>query len=35
MKTHAAVPFEAKQPLEIVELDLKGPRSGEVLVEIM
>ena len=35
MKTRAAVAFEAKQPLEIVELDLEGPRDGEVLVEIM
>ncbi|MEI9851184.1 MAG: S-(hydroxymethyl)glutathione dehydrogenase/class III alcohol dehydrogenase [Sphingomonas sp.] len=35
MKTRAAVAFEAKQPLEIVELDLEGPRAGEVLVEIM
>ena len=35
MKTRAAVAFEAKQPLEIVEVDLEGPRAGEVLVEIM
>src|SRR5881409_2424410 len=35
MKTRAAVAFEAKKPLEIVEVDLEGPRSGEVLVEIM
>src|SRR5579872_3683231 len=34
MKTRAAVAFAAKQPLEIVELDLEGPRAGEVLVEI-
>ena len=34
MKTRAAVAFAAKQPLEIVELDLDGPRAGEVLVEI-
>ncbi|MBA3838168.1 MAG: S-(hydroxymethyl)glutathione dehydrogenase, partial [Zymomonas sp.] len=34
MKTRAAVAFEAKRPLEIVELDLEGPRAGEVLVEI-
>ena len=26
--------FEAKKPLEIVELDLEGPKAGEVLVEI-
>src|ERR1700710_2272332 len=34
MKTRAAVAFEAKKPLEIVELDLEGPKFGEVLVEI-
>jgi S-(hydroxymethyl)glutathione dehydrogenase/alcohol dehydrogenase len=35
MKTRAAVAFEAKKPLEIVEVDLDGPKQGEVLVEIM
>ncbi|HCQ64211.1 MAG TPA: S-(hydroxymethyl)glutathione dehydrogenase/class III alcohol dehydrogenase [Rhodobacteraceae bacterium] len=35
MKTRAAVAFAAKQTLEIVELDLEGPKEGEVLVEIM
>ncbi len=34
MKTRAAVAFQAGKPLEIVELDLEGPRAGEVLVEI-
>jgi len=34
MKTRAAVAFEAKKPLEIVELDLEGAKAGEVLVEI-
>src|ERR1700735_145414 len=34
MKTRAAVALEAKKPLEIVEVDLEGPRAGEVLVEI-
>src|SRR5205809_490202 len=34
MKTRAAVAFEAKKPLEIVEVDLDGPTAGEVLVEI-
>ena len=34
MKTRAAVAFEAEQPLEIVELDLEGPKAGEVLVEL-
>ncbi|EXS67901.1 hypothetical protein BF95_20720 [Sphingobium sp. Ant17] len=35
MKTRAAVAFEAKKPLEIVEIDLEGPKAGEVLIEIM
>ncbi|WP_199556058.1 S-(hydroxymethyl)glutathione dehydrogenase/class III alcohol dehydrogenase [Sandaracinobacteroides hominis] len=34
MKTRAAVAFEAKKPLEIVEVDLEGPKAGEVMVEI-
>jgi len=34
MKTRAAVAFAANQPLEIVELDLAGPKAGEVLIEI-
>ncbi|MEO0545159.1 MAG: S-(hydroxymethyl)glutathione dehydrogenase/class III alcohol dehydrogenase [Pseudomonadota bacterium] len=34
MKTRAAVAFEAGKPLEIVEVDLEGPKGGEVLVEI-
>lgn len=34
MKTRAAVAFEAGKPLEVVELDLEGPKAGEVLVEI-
>ena len=34
MKTRAAVAFEAGKPLEIVEVDLEGPKVGEVLVEI-
>jgi S-(hydroxymethyl)glutathione dehydrogenase/alcohol dehydrogenase len=34
MKTRAAVAFEAAKPLEVVEVDLDGPRSGEVLVEV-
>ena len=35
MKTRAAVALQAGQPLEIMEVDLEGPREGEVLVEIM
>ena len=34
MKTRAAVAFEAKKPLEIVEVDLEGPKAFEVMVEI-
>ncbi|HEY0032767.1 MAG TPA: S-(hydroxymethyl)glutathione dehydrogenase/class III alcohol dehydrogenase [Devosia sp.] len=34
MKTKAAVAFSAGKPLEIVEVDLEGPKAGEVLIEI-
>src|SRR5210317_2186536 len=34
MKTRAAVAVEAGKPLEIMEVNLEGPRKGEVLVEI-
>jgi S-(hydroxymethyl)glutathione dehydrogenase/alcohol dehydrogenase len=34
MKTRAAVAVAAGKPLEIMEVDLEGPREGEVLVEI-
>jgi S-(hydroxymethyl)glutathione dehydrogenase / alcohol dehydrogenase len=34
MKTKAAVAIAARRPLEIMTLDLDGPRAGEVLVEI-
>src|SRR5436309_4178072 len=34
MKTRAAVAFEKAKPLEITEVDLDGPKAGEVLVEI-
>jgi len=34
MKTKAAVAIAAGRPLEITEVDLDGPRDGEVLVEI-
>ena len=35
MKTRAAVAFKAGEPLRIEEVDLDGPKAGEVLVEIM
>src|SRR6478752_5522403 len=34
MKTRAAVAYAAGQPLVIEEVDLEGPKAGEVLVEI-
>ena len=34
MKTRAAVALEAGKPLEIMEVNLEGPKRGEVLVEI-
>jgi S-(hydroxymethyl)glutathione dehydrogenase/alcohol dehydrogenase len=34
MKTRAAVAFAAGKPLEIADVELSGPRTGEVLVEI-
>ncbi|MBX3639318.1 MAG: S-(hydroxymethyl)glutathione dehydrogenase/class III alcohol dehydrogenase [Nitrosomonas sp.] len=34
MKTRAAVAWQAGQPLTIENIDLEGPRTGEVLVEI-
>ena len=34
MKSRAAVAFEAGKDLEVVEVDVEGPKAGEVLVEI-
>src|SRR5512138_2592485 len=34
MKTRAAVAYEAGKPLVIDQVDLEGPKAGEVLVEI-
>jgi S-(hydroxymethyl)glutathione dehydrogenase/alcohol dehydrogenase len=34
MKTRAAVALAAGQPLTVTEVDLEGPRAGEVLVEV-
>src|SRR5687767_5315208 len=34
MDVRAAVAFEAGKPLEIVDVQLEGPKAGEVLVEI-
>jgi len=35
MKTRAAVAWEAGKPLEIEEIDLDGPKAGEVLLRIV
>ena len=35
MKTKAAVAWEANKPLSIEEVDLEGPKAGEVLVRIV
>jgi S-(hydroxymethyl)glutathione dehydrogenase/alcohol dehydrogenase len=35
MKTRAAVAWESGKPLSIEEVDLEGPRAGEVLVRIV
>src|ERR1700734_397207 len=35
MKTRAAVAWEADKPLKIEEVDLAGPKAGEVLVRIV
>ena len=34
MKTRAAVALEAGKPLEVMEINLEGPKEGEVLIEI-
>tara|TARA_R110000772_G_scaffold66195_3_gene147558 strand:+ start:715 stop:1818 length:1104 start_codon:yes stop_codon:yes gene_type:complete len=34
MKTRAAVAFEAGKALEICEVDLEGPKAGEVMIEL-
>jgi S-(hydroxymethyl)glutathione dehydrogenase/alcohol dehydrogenase len=34
MKTRAAVAYEAGKPLVVEEIDLEGPKAGEVLVQI-
>ncbi len=34
MKTRAAVAFEAGKPLEVTEVNLEGPKAGEVLIEV-
>jgi S-(hydroxymethyl)glutathione dehydrogenase/alcohol dehydrogenase len=35
MKARAAVAWQAKQPLSIEEIDVEGPREGEVLLKVI
>lgn len=35
MKTRAAVAWEAGKPLQIEEIDLEGPKAGEVLIRVV
>jgi len=35
MKTRAAIAWEAGKPLEVTEVDLEGPKAGEVLIRIV
>ncbi len=35
MKSRAAVAFKAGQPLEITEVDVQGPKAGEVMVRMV
>ncbi len=35
MKTIAAVAWEAKRPLEVEEIEVEGPKAGEVMVRMM
>jgi S-(hydroxymethyl)glutathione dehydrogenase/alcohol dehydrogenase len=34
MKTRAAIAFEVGKPLVVDEVDLEGPKAGEVMVEL-
>ena len=35
MKVHAAICWEPRQPLEVTEIELDGPRAGECLVRLV
>ena len=35
MKSRAAIAFEPGKPLEIEEVDVEGPKTGEVLLRIV
>ena len=34
MKTRAAVALDKAKPLQVMEVDLDGPKAGEVMVEV-
>ncbi|MGB3316145.1 MAG: S-(hydroxymethyl)glutathione dehydrogenase, partial [Albidovulum sp.] len=34
MRTRAAVAVQAGKPLEVMDVNLAGPKAGEVMVEI-
>jgi len=34
MKTRAAVALDKARPLQVMEVDLDGPKAGEVMVEV-
>ena len=34
MRTRAAIAYEAGKPLVVEDVELEGPRAGEVLVEL-
>ncbi|MGC1692778.1 MAG: alcohol dehydrogenase catalytic domain-containing protein, partial [Pseudolabrys sp.] len=34
MKTRAAVALDKGKPLQVIDVDLDGPKAGEVLVEV-
>lgn len=35
MKSRAAIAWEANKPLEVTEIDVEGPKAGEVLIQIV
>ena len=35
MKSRAAVAWEAKKPLDIIDIDVEGPKKGEVLIRLV
>ncbi len=35
MKSRAAIAWEAGKPLEVEEVEVKGPKNGEVLIRLV